>query len=77
MISEIDKQARGKLSDRECEMCVRLDSVESRHVHLQQPVFPVEPGDPAVMNTPGDVSEIFPILQKAVVFIIHRETRST
>lgn len=58
-------------------MCVRLDGVESRHVHLQQPVFPVGPGDPAVVNTAGDVAEIFSILQEAVVFIIYCKTRSS
>lgn len=63
--------------ERQREMFVRLDGVESGHVHLQQPVLPVEPGDPAVVNTAGDVAEIFSILQEAVVLIIHCKTRSS
>lgn len=52
---------------------LRLDGVKSRHVHLEQPVFPVHSGDPAVMDAPRYVPKPFPIFPKAVLLIIHAE----
>lgn len=52
---------------------LRLDGVKSRHVHLEQPVFPVHSGDPAVMDAPRYVPKPFPIFPKAVLLIIHTE----
>lgn len=52
---------------------LRLDGIKSRHVHLEQPVFPVHSGDPAVMDAPRYVPKTFPIFPKAVLLIIHAE----
>lgn len=56
-----------------CAVHLRLDGVKSRHVHLEQPVFPVHSGDPAVMDASRYVPKPLPIFPKAVLIIIHAE----
>lgn len=52
---------------------VRLDGIQSGHVHLEQAVFPVHSGDPVVMDAARDVAELFPILPEAVILVVHAE----
>lgn len=49
----------------------RLNGIKPCHLHLQQAVFPVIQGHPRVVNAARDVSERFPILDKAVGIIIN------
>lgn len=55
------------------ELNLRLDGVQSCHVHLEQPILPVDSGDPAVVDAPRYVTELFPIFPKAVVLVVHAE----
>lgn len=52
---------------------VRLDGIQSGHVHLEQAVFPVHSGDPVVMDAARDVAELFPILPEAVILVVYAE----
>ncbi len=52
---------------------LRLDGIQSCHVHLEQPILPVDSGDPAVVDTSWYVTERLPIFPKAVVLVIHAE----
>lgn len=54
-------------------MNIRLDGVQSCHVHLQQTIFPVDPWDPAVVDAPRYVAELFPVFAEAVVLVVHAE----
>lgn len=57
----------------ENEVNLQLDGIQSRHVHLHEPILPVNSGDPAVMDASWDVTKPFPIFPKAVVLVIHTE----
>lgn len=54
-------------------MNLRLNGIQSRHVHLQQPILPVDSGDPAVMDASRYVTKFFPILPEAVILVVHTE----
>jgi hypothetical protein len=49
---------------------LHLDSIQPSHLHLQQPVLPVEAGYPEVMNASRDVSEWLSILEEAVPAVV-------
>lgn len=52
---------------------LRLDGIQSRHVHLQQSIFPVDPRNPEVMDASGYVTKNVPIFPKAVILVIDAE----
>lgn len=52
---------------------LRLDGVQPSHLHLQQPVLPVEAGHAGVVNASRDVAEGLAILQEAVVMVVNLE----
>lgn len=54
-------------------MNLRLNGIQSCHVHLQQPVLPVDSRDPAVMDASRYVTKSFPILPEAVILVVHAE----
>lgn len=53
-------------------MCpsLHLDGIQPSHLHLQQPVLPVEAGYPEVVYASRDVAEWQPILEEAVVAVV-------
>ena len=52
---------------------VRLDGVQPSHLHLQQPVLPVEAGHTEIVNASGDVAEGLAILEEAVMVVVDLE----
>lgn len=54
-------------------MYSHLNGVEPSHVHLEEPVLPVDSGDPGVVDAPRDVLERDPILQEAVPLVVDAE----
>lgn len=52
---------------------LRLDGVQPGHLHLQEPVLPVEAGHPEVVNAPRDVAERLAVLEEAVVAVVDLE----
>lgn len=52
---------------------LRLDRIQPGHLHLQQPVLPVEAGYPEVVNASRDVAEWLPILEEAVPAVVDLE----
>lgn len=44
---------------------LHLDRIQPGHLHLQQPVLPVEAGYPEVVNASRDVAEWLPVLEEA------------
>lgn len=52
---------------------IQLDGIQSCQVHLHEPILPVNPGDPVVMDASWYVTKPFPIFPKAVVLVIHAE----
>lgn len=53
---------------------LRLDGIQASHIHFQQPVLPVNSGNPAVVDAAGDVAEWLSIFKEAVLTVIHSET---
>lgn len=57
---------------------LRLDSVQSCHVHLEQPILPVDSGDPVVVDASRYVTEPLPVFPEAVMVVVDAEgTRCT
>lgn len=52
---------------------LHLDGVEPSHLHLQQPVLPVEAGHAEVVNAARDIAERLAILEEAVVVVVNLE----
>lgn len=52
---------------------LRLDGIQPSHLHLQQPVLPVEAGYAEVVNASRDVAERLAILEEAVVAVVDLE----
>lgn len=52
---------------------LRLDGVQPGHLHLQQPILPVEAGHARIVNASRDVAEGLAILQEAVVTVVNLE----
>ena len=52
---------------------LRLDGVQPSHLHLQQPVLPVEAGHTEIVNASGDVAEGLAILEEAVTAVVDLE----
>lgn len=50
---------------------LHLDSVQPSHLHLQQPVFPVEAGHTEVVDAARNVAEWLAILAEAVVVVVN------
>lgn len=53
---------------------LRLDGIQSSHLHLQQPILPVETGHAEIVNASRDVAEGLAILEEAVVAVINLES---
>lgn len=72
---EIEEAGTREHTERERERGgnLRLDGVQPRHVHLEQPILPVHSGDPAVVDAARYVAKRFPILPKAVVLVVQAE----
>lgn len=51
-------------------LSLHLDGIQPRHLHLQQPVLPVEAGYPEVVDAPRDVAERQSILEEAILAVI-------
>jgi len=73
LYSAIEPNLSQCLNANDNKVSIHLNGVQSSHVHLQQAVFPVHSGDPAVVDAPGYVAEFLAILEKAVVFVVHAE----
>lgn len=54
-------------------MDLHLDGVQPSHLHLQQPVLPVEAGHAEVVNAARDVAERLAILEEAVAVVVDLE----
>lgn len=52
---------------------LHLDGVQPSHLHLQQPVLPVEAGHAEVVDAARDVAERLAILAEAVVVVVDLE----
>ena len=52
---------------------LRLDGVQPSHLHLQQPVLPVEAGHTEIVNASRDVAEGLAILEEAVTAVVDLE----
>lgn len=52
---------------------LRLNGIQSGHVHLEQPILPVDSGDSAVMDASRYVTKLFPVFPKAVALVVHAE----
>ena len=52
---------------------LRLDGVQPSHLHLQQPVLPVEAGHAEIVNASRDVAEGLAILEEAVTVVVDLE----
>ena len=52
---------------------LRLDGVQSSHLHLQQPVLPVEAGHTEIVNASWDVAEGLAILEEAIMVVVDLE----
>lgn len=52
------------------EVNIQLNGIQSRHVHLYEPILPINSGDPAVMDASWDVTKPFTIFPKAVILVI-------
>lgn len=52
---------------------VRLDGVQPSHLHLQQPVLPVEARHAEIVNASRDVAEGLAILEEAVTAVVDLE----
>lgn len=52
---------------------LHLDGIEPSHLHLQQPVLPVEAGHAEVVNAARDIAERLAILEEAVVVVVNLE----
>lgn len=49
---------------------LRLDGVQPSHLHLQQPVLPVEARHAEIVNASRDVAEGLAILEEAVTAVV-------
>lgn len=68
VVSSLQSWCSG-LGDSHVPSYLRLDGVQPSHLHLQQPVLPVEAGDAGVVNASGDVAKRLAILEEAVLAI--------
>lgn len=54
-------------------LSLHLDSIETSHVHLNQPVLPVVPWDSGVVNAAWDELKWLLIFEETVVFVVYRK----
>lgn len=54
-------------------LSLHLNGVQSRHVHLEEPILPVVPRDSRVVDAARYVLEGLSIFQKAVVLVVNGE----
>lgn len=67
------QKPKSKQNHEQKKVNIQLDGVQSRQVHLHEPILPVNSGDPVVMDASWYVTKLFPIFPKAVVLVIHGE----